>query len=46
MFVISSLGTNKNQLLHRLQSVQTRVLLDWIGGLTNPDCNPFCWIGL
>ena len=23
-----------------------RVLLDWIGGLTNPDCNLFCWIGL
>ena len=23
-----------------------RVLLDWIAGLFNPDCNPFCWIGV
>jgi len=21
-----------------------RVLLDWIAGLLNPDCNPFWWI--
>ncbi len=23
-----------------------RVLLDWIAGLLNPDCNPVWWIGL
>jgi len=23
-----------------------RVLLDWIAGLFNPDCNPIWWIGL
>jgi len=23
-----------------------RVLLDWIAGLLNPDCNPIWWIGL
>jgi len=23
------------------RNVATRVLLDWIAGLTNPDCNPF-----
>ena len=26
--------------------VISRVLLDWIAGLVNLDCNPFCWIGL
>jgi len=30
----------------RLILLANRVLLDWIVGLLNPDCNPIWWIGL
>jgi len=29
-----------------ISKLDVRVLLDWIGGLLNPDCNPIQWIGL
>jgi len=33
-------------LIATIRVVVTRVLLDWIAGLFNPDCNPYWWIGL
>jgi hypothetical protein len=45
---INSIGHRKKQyseaLINRLPA--TRVLLDWIVGLLNSDCNPIWWIGL
>jgi hypothetical protein len=33
-------------LFSELDNVISRVLLDWIARLINPDCNPIWWIGL